>query len=212
MNKKLLVIILALLSIGSIGGVTAYQTFYNLDNIQAVINNSNITIGENNTITYLNPTPTISDIISDNSMTIKQPNQAQSISEPETTAIPTVTPIPTATPKPTPKPTPIAEQITITYNQTKMYTEPSMYNGTVKHIGITITISNTTVGLYNSFFYLLDANGQPLPTYWYKGGYVRSGDTLEFQVPNTITGSQDYQLMNTNEDPHFNISLVSANP
>lgn len=93
MNRKLLVVIYAVLLISSISSAAAYTNYYIINNAQVDVNNSTFTIN-NSTI-----------ILGENNTIVTPPPSATS----------TPTPSPTSTPTPAPTPTPVftnAPQIT----------------------------------------------------------------------------------------------------
>jgi len=126
MNKKVLAIISAIIIVIGLSGVVAYQTLYNLSNINAnisnstaTINNSTINIGENNTIIYPNSTPTPTP-----TMTATPSPTTVSTTTPSPTPEPTIQPTPTATPQPNPNLT--VQSITFGFD---MQSNPNEYSG-----------------------------------------------------------------------------------
>jgi hypothetical protein len=179
MNRKVLAIILIVIGIVSVGSVTAYQTLYNLSNVNAnisnstaVINNSNVTIGENNTIIYPNtsPTPILTPTLT--------PTSSSSL-----------TPTPIQTPNPTPITSPSVNVVVTEYGHTTLTNDMGII-GSVPDVGSTfVCVVTINSPIYNSLLVQLASQNMTvlstLQTFTWFGNFgINTGAGEVFNVGN----------------------------
>lgn len=195
MNKKALALI-AIITAAAISGGYAYQTLYEIEDVEVHVRDSNVTI-DNSTVTF------------GENITFANPPT------PEPTPKPEPSPTPTPTPQPTPTPTPTIKRLTATYWEYERFDTIVIGNYYIGAglgniwVDVKVNVVNNQYGesftLYNEYFYAVLANGTQIQTYQGHGVYaigktfssieihyrLNAIFTLRFRMPENTT---DYTI------------------
>lgn len=208
MDKKVFFSIIGLIALVTTGSAIAYTNFYAIENSEVQIDNSNVTIGSGNNVTFV--TPTINPF--PDNLTLEETTLTPS-------PVPTITPTPIITPSPTPyiEPTPTVEptptpipEITITYRNWTTTSNPKYTNTTM--IGIMITVKTNVEFTLNKALFNVTDNGESIWSYSTNNGEsqitngLNYGALLTFEVK---TISSNYELVYYNTD--LPITMVKNN-